>query len=472
MKIVFVFPPKTKFFWANNEIFKRIDEESGHYPSLGLLYVATYVKENTPHTVSVIDCPTEAMDYASLEERLRREQPDIIGIYGCTQYVFDMLKTARTAKRSCPRSVVVAGGPHIVDFPRESIAEPALDYCVYGEGEIAFKELTDSLDRASEPEKIPGVISRKNAHQDHVLQKVDDIDALPFPDRTLLPVNKYRSFITYDNPITTMMTSRGCSFNCYYCSNIERGQKVRMRSAHNVVEEITEVLRLGIKDIVFFDENFTFDPARVLDICDELIAKRLKVRWHCRSRADMKLDDAVLRKMNAAGCRMIQFGVDAGTQRLQQVINKRLDLEKVRRVVRRAKDAGILVYGNFMLGHPTETKEEMLQTIDFAVRNDFDYVSFSIFDPLPGSVFYLQGLENGIIPKDYWREYVKNPEEFVADYFWPEHDKNMLNAMYQYAIRSFYLRPSYVWKALAMRQSFKQKLWQAKSALRLFVLEK
>ena len=322
MKVLLIFPPKEHYCLRENELHKAIDEESGSYPPLGLLYVASYLKKSSTHKVEIIDCPCEQMGYAELELRIRASQPDLIGIYFSTYYLFDAIRTAELAKSIDKRCVVVGGGPHVFIYPKETISLPDIDFCVYGEGEIVFSKLVDSISGKMDPSLIDGVVSKSNSSKEQHLQKIEDLDSLPFPDRSMLKIDSYKSFITYDNPITTMMTSRGCAYNCYYCNNIERAQKVRMRSASNVVSEIENILSLGIRDIIFFDENFTFDMKRVESICDEIIEKKLKVRWHCRSRADMKFTHATLKKMKNAGCRMIQLGIETGSSR-----NRRDDQE-------------------------------------------------------------------------------------------------------------------------------------------------
>lgn len=261
------------------------------------------------------------------------------------------------------------------------------------------------------------------------------------------------------------MTSRGCAFNCYFCNNIERAQKVRFRSPENVVRELEEINKIEIKDVIFFDENFTLDIKRVEEICDIIIGKKLKIKWQCRSRADMKLNLNLLGKMKKAGCRMIQFGIEAGSQRIQKVINKNLNLENVSKLLKNVKKAGILIYGNLMIGHPTETKEEMEETLEFALKTKMDYISISIFGPLPKTVFYEQGIKDNVIKADYWYEYIKNPKDPIP-IFWPTHDKDFLVNLQAEFYRRFYFRIGYIFRSIFIRQSIKQKIHQIRASLR------
>lgn len=470
MKILFIFPPKENWALREMKLHKKIDEESGFYPPLGILYVASYLqKEVRLCDIEVIDAPTENLNYEDIKIFVKKFCPDVVGIYFCTEYLYDALKIAKIVKSVSKKIITVAGGPHLHIYPLETIENPEIDFVIHGEGEIVFTQLIKNLLEDKDPNEIPGVISKSNKHKEYKIQFVTNLDELVIPNRRLLDYKKYKSFITYKNPITTMMTSRGCAFNCYYCNSIERAKKVRFHSPEFVIKEIEDIISLGIKDIIFFDENFTFDIKRVEDICDLLIKKKLKVRWHCRSRADMKLDKRILKKMKDAGCRLIQFGIETSIPRLQKLINKHLDLERVKQVIKMCKDVGILTYGNFMLGLPTQTKEEMLETIRFAIDLGLDYAPFGVFNPLPKSVFYEKALKEGIIKKDYWYEYVRDPSQFIIDYWWPEHNKEMLTELNYLAFRKFYFRLSYILKSIFRKQSLSQKFWQVKAAIKLFL---
>ncbi|MCX7911202.1 MAG: B12-binding domain-containing radical SAM protein [Endomicrobia bacterium] len=469
MKILFIFPPKKEWAFKDIKLHKKIDEESGNYPPLGILYVASFLEKNISNCeIKILDAPTENLDFEFIRQYIKNFSPDLVGIYFCTEYLKDALRVTDILKNENKKIITVVGGPHLHIYPLETIEYPNIDFVVYGEGEIVFYKLVETLIHNKDPNQVEGIISKINRNKDHKIQFVANLDELVFPNRKLLDYKKYRSFITYDNPITTMITSRGCAYNCYYCNSIERAKRVRFHSPEYVVKEIESIVKLGIKDIIFFDENFTFNIDRVEAICDLLIEKKLNIRWHCRSRADMKLDKRILRKMKEAGCRMIQFGIETATPRLQKIINKHLDLERVKKVIKLCKEVGILTYGNFMLGLPTETPKEMLNTIDFAIKLNLDYAPFGIFNPLPKSVFYEKAIKEGIINKDYWLEYVRNPDKPISNYWWPLHNKEMLNRINYLAFRKFYFRVKYMLKAIFRKQSFAQKFWQAKSALKLF----
>jgi anaerobic magnesium-protoporphyrin IX monomethyl ester cyclase len=447
-----------------------LDYEVGYYPPIGLLYIASYLEKHTDFQIKVIDSFTEELSHNHLKERIISYNPDIVGIYTSTFYLFDSILAARNAKAVRNDVIVILGGPHASLYPMECIAIPEVDIVVKGEGEVVMCSITKAIEKnRADPdlEEIPGVLSKKNRNNCPPECKIPVLDELPFPARHLLDHTKYRSILAKRNPITTIISSRGCPYKCKFCSNLESGQRVRFRSPQNVVDELAECVgRYGICDFLFFDELFTINKERVIGICNEITSRGLKIRWHCRSRADV-LDEEMIMKMRKSGCRLIQFGIETGSQRLQKLINKNLDLNKVTNTIRTASDHGIYTYGNFMVGLPTETSQETIATIELAKRLDLDYAIFGTFAPLSGSEFYDQGLSEGRFG-DFWKEFVINPEVPIQDGSWTRADMNRYYATISDAYKQFYLRPSYMLRRLIRTDSLSQMWWQIQSAFKIF----
>jgi radical SAM superfamily enzyme YgiQ (UPF0313 family) len=316
-------------------------------------------------------------------------------------------------------------------------------------------------------EGLPGVITEQTAASYARAVLPGDLDALPFPARHLVDPSRYRSILARRQPITTVITSRGCPFKCYFCSNLESGQRVRMRSAENVVAELAEVVaRFGVRDFLFFDELFTVNRARVLRICDEIRHAGLRIRWHCRSRADV-IDAEMARAMKAAGCRLVQLGIETGSPRLQRYINKNLDLDRSRQVVELLSRAGLQVYADFIVGLPTETPEETRATIEFAKRLPLDYAVFSMYVPFYDSIFYERGLAEGW-HGDFFRAFVENPSVPVPDASWNLRDAATYYDIVSRAYHEFYFRPSYIARRLWRLDSPALAWRQAQSAVRVF----
>jgi radical SAM superfamily enzyme YgiQ (UPF0313 family) len=439
---------------------KVILNEGGVYPPLGLMHLATFEKSRGKHEVRILDAIAEKMDYPGIEEYIRSEMPDVVGVTMTTLYLGDGFKVVQAVKRVSDKIVTVVGGPHVSLYPKEAAALPGVDYAVCGEGEYAFAELLDSLAAGRRRDDIEGVLTKNNFGMPAKQLTIDNLDSLPVIDHTLVPYEKYYSILSKSNPVTVMMTSRGCPFKCAFCP--QAGTKIRRRSPKNVVEEIRRCVELGIKDILFFDELFTLEKKRVEELCSEFIASGLKFRWHIRTRIK-DVDDETLNLMKRSGIRLIQFGIEAGTERIQKLMNKNLDLEKTAKVIKAARSHGILTYGNFMIGSPTETVEEIRQTIDYACRIRLDFAVFAITTLLPATGYFNMAFEQKKIKEDFWAKYVNDPTTTIENAYWPDFNKQELEELDREAYRKFYFRPWYFWNYLVRIASLGNVLLPLKS---------
>jgi anaerobic magnesium-protoporphyrin IX monomethyl ester cyclase len=468
MKLLLIYPPQKHFYLGSikSSIFA---EEAGAYTPLGLLSIATCVLDSTKHDVKVVDSIAEDLDYPDIEAVIAKEAPDIVGVTCITDYLIDAVMVAKTAKKVNPAALVMFGGHHVNLFPIETIRLPYVDIAVMGDGELVVKEILDRLSDNKSIDELNGVLTKTNFDK-RTPQRIvlESLDALPLARRDLVNYDKYTSVLAKGSPVTTMLTSRGCPFSCPYCSggNI----KMRSNSTARVIEEIESCLKLGINDILFFDELFTMNKKRVVEICDMIIEKGLRFRWHARARIDC-VDRELLKKMKKAGCRLIQFGIEAGTDRIQKVLKRNLTIEKIREVIKITQGTGILTYGNFMFNAPTETREEMQATIDFAIALDLDYAVFGALTVFPKTELYAQLKSEGRLKEDFWQRFVEAPETYrVSGAFWPgEYGDAELNAMVEKAYRAFYIRPRYLVKALFRNETLKQKLTQIRSGINVLL---
>ncbi|MBU2615166.1 MAG: B12-binding domain-containing radical SAM protein, partial [Elusimicrobia bacterium] len=322
---------------------------------------------------------------------------------------------------------------------------PEVDYSVCGEAEYVFGEMLDRIQDRRPLDDIEGVLTKNNPDKPVKQLMVQNLDELPIIDYKLLPYNKYKSILSQGNPATVMMTSRGCPFNCAYCP--QAGTKLRKRDAKLVADEIETYLNLGIKDILFFDELFTLEHKRVKELCDEFLRRKLKFRFNIRTRIkDVNQD--IIDLLKKSGCHLIQFGIESGTDRIQKLMNKNLDLEVVRKVISMTRKAGILTYGNFMLGSPSETESEMQQTIDFAIKCKLDFAVFAITLLLPKTDYYEMAFKQNKLKEDFWEKYIANPLQPIENAYWPDFEKGFLEEMDKKAYTQFYFRPWYIWNYL------------------------
>ena len=472
MKVLLINPPRFNEILADNPAF--IDEERGFNPPLGLLYLAGYLKKKSHHQVFGLDAQVEGLDYNDqFKQRIAEVNPDVVGITTITFTLIDVLKTVELVKevekKLNKEIIIVLGGPHVHLFSEETINLDNVDFVIKGEGEKPFFNLLEVLEGKGSFDSIYGLVYKKDNQviDNPVADLIENLDDVPFPDRALLPIKKYNSILGEGRVVTTMFTSRGCPFKCAFCDRPHLGKKFRSRSAKNVVDEMEECLRIGIQEILIYDDTFTINRQRTLDICDEILKRGLKFVWDIRARVDT-VDDEVLVKLKQAGCVRIHFGVETGTEKILKVLNKGISLDKVEQVFNSAKKIGIERLAYFMIGSPTETKEDINQTIKFAKRVDADYVHITILTPYPGTRIYQLALEQGVIKNDYWREFAKNPAKGVITQYWEKELTrkelfDLLNKFY----KEFYGRPSYILKELLKIRSFKDLVKKTKAGLKI-----
>ena len=327
MNILLINPPTNNIISTTQA--KYIISERGFTPPLGLLYLASAIKEITKHDVKIVDCQLHNFNEQKIKEEIERYDPDIVGITTITFMLIDCISVANLVKRyeqkKKKRVYVVAGGPHVTIFPEETAQLESIDFALAGEAEFRFIDLIENLEKGVSPNSIPGVFFRHNGNMISGPKHsyIQDIDSIPIPDRTLLDYEKYSNVLSGGGIMTTMMTSRGCPYKCIFCDRL--GKTFRAVSAEKVVMEIENCLELGIRNIFFHDDTFTIDKDRVLHICRIINKKGLKFKFSLRSRVNT-IDEEMIRALKESGCERISFGVESGVQRILNRIKKGITL--------------------------------------------------------------------------------------------------------------------------------------------------
>jgi len=470
MKVLLINPPaENEILSCNPEIIKS---ERGFDPPLGLLYLAGYLKKYSNYKLKLIDAPVERFDYPKLQKEIQKFSPDVIGITAMTFTLIDVLKTVEVAKRVCPKTKIVIGGPHVQIYPEETANLKNVDYVVLGEGEKIFLELIKNINNPEKLKLIKGLVFREN---DKIINTgrpdyFNNLDEIPFPPREILPYKKYFSLLAKERIITTMFTSRGCPFQCAFCDRPAMGRIFRARSAKNVVDEIEECLKMGIKEIFIYDDTFTVNKPRVIDICNEILKRKLKFTWDIRARVDT-VDEELLVLLKKAGCERIHYGVEAGTQKILNVLKKGIALEQALKAFKLTKKIGIQTLAYFMIGAPTETKEDVLKTMKFMKELNPDFVQITLLTPFPGTKVYQWALEQKIF-NDYWKDFAKNPQiGFKTKYWTKELSNDELEKLLTIAYKKFYIRPIYIIKRLFKIRSFSEFLRKLKAGLKVISMK-
>ena len=460
MKIFLINPPRLNEIMGNNPSI--VEEERGYNPPLGLLYVAAFMERHTKHNVTVIDSQVDKLDYSSLQAKIASIRPDVVGITAMTMTMVDVINTANIVKEIDDTVKVVLGGPHVNLFPDETIKLKNVDYLVLGEGEVVFADLINAIDEKSELRKIPGIVFENNRKIINTGQRplISNLDELPFPARHLVPYKKYTSLLSKGGVVTTVFTSRGCPFKCSFCDRPHLGKVFRSRSAKNVVDEIEECVNMGIHEFLFYDDTFTIDRQRVIDICNEVIKRNLDIIWDIRTRVDM-VDEDVIKHLAKAGCQGIHYGIEAGTDKILKVLNKKISIKKAVEVFDLTRKYDIMTLAYFMIGNPGETRNDIYETFKLMRRLDPDYVHLTILTPFPGTKIYFDGLKDGVIEKDYWKEFAKNPtSDFISPHWGEIFTRDELHELLVKGYKSFYFRPLYIFKRIRSLRSlgeFKRK---------------
>jgi anaerobic magnesium-protoporphyrin IX monomethyl ester cyclase len=456
MKTLLINPPRENEIVGNNPTI--IEEERGYNPPLGILYIAAYVEEQTAHEVAVIDAQVEELSYDALAKRISDYSPDVVGISAMTLCLFDVMKTIKTVREVSPGAKIVLGGPHVHLYPDETIELKGVDYLILGEGEVSFVMLLDALEGKIPFSKVKGLVYREDGRvvKTGMSELVADLDIFPHPARHLVPYEKYTSILSELNPITTMFTSRGCPYKCTFCDRPHLGKRFRARSARSVVDEFIKCKEMGIKFVLIYDDTFTVNKRRVMETCALLIKENVGLKFDIRARVDT-MNTEMLKVLKEAGCTGIHYGVESGTDRILDVLDKSINLKLVRSVFDETMGMGMKTLGYFMIGCPTETRAEMDETIDFACRLKADYVHMTVLTPFPGTKIYEMALSEGVIESDVWREFAANPSaDFVPPIYAGIYNREELMAILMQGYKKFYTRPGYIFNKLLELRSAKQ----------------
>ncbi|MGC6507767.1 MAG: B12-binding domain-containing radical SAM protein [Myxococcota bacterium] len=360
---------------------------------LGILYIAA-VLEQAGHTVSVIDAAAELLNVEKTTERVKEFEPDVIGLGSFTVTFETTRKLGQSLKDILPDVPIILGSYHVTLVPHEAMADECFDVGVLGEGEYTMLELVEHYAGDRSLEDIHGICYRVTdptqpegwrLHKTPTRAKFKELDELPFPARHLLPPNIYRPVPVDDHafPKFAMITSRGCPHACAFCQKSRSGY--RSHSATYVVDEIEHLVRdFGVRDIAFVDSLFCANKRRVHAICDEIIRRGLntKVSWTCSSRVEV-VDKPLLQKMKDAGCWRTRFGIESGHDDVLDFISKGITQKKIREAITAADEVGLRPKAFFMIGHMPDTKDRILETIEFAKSIPLHDVTVQINTLLP-----------------------------------------------------------------------------------------
>ena len=419
MKVLLINPPQT--FYPGSDL------PAGNLP-LGLMYIAALL-EKSGYETEILDAfikdasfrkigdSTEiGMPYGKIKEEIRRRKPDLVGIanpFSCQAE--HAIRVANIAKEVNPNVLTVVGGPHVTTVPVEFLEEAKnVDIVVIGEGEYTMLDIARYAEGRKNVGEILGIAHRKNGKVmlNSPRPLIKNLDELPYPAYHLMDMEQYLApgkieYRSFKDRAISMITSRGCPFNCCFCSvHLHMGKGFRAHSVDYVLNHIEYVVKkYRIKTIFFEDDNLTLDIGRFEAICDGIIERGIKVNWETPNgiRADY-LTLSLLKKMKKAGCQSIFFGIESGDQQvLDKIIDKNLDLRDVMKVAKICKKIGLKTGAFYIIGFPGEKKENMMKTVELALslKKEFDVgMLLHVATPSLGTRLYKECKKKGYIEEN------------------------------------------------------------------------
>lgn len=386
--------------------------EEPSIPPLGIAYIAAFLRDNNIK-IDIIDLDLEREKFQSISDHIISLSPDLVGIGGLTLQMENVYRLAKIIKKISNNIIVVVGGPHPSSLPEQTLKEGAgdVDIVVMGEGEYTLLDIVKNKPW----EDIEGIVYTENntIHRNKKREPISDLDSLPWPARDMLKIERYRGWGPLKKvPSTHLIASRGCPFDCIFCSEkAVFGRNHRRRAPEKIIAEIEYLMNeYGMKEISFYDDLFTIKKDWVISICQETKQRGIKIDWKVLSRVDT-VDYEILKYMKEAGCWIIFYGFESGSQKILDDIRKKQTVEQNIKAAELTKKAGIEMYGFFMIGNIGETEETVYQTIKIARKIKPKHYQFTIVRPDPGSDLYNSYVQEINKKGISWSEYYAFPRD-------------------------------------------------------------
>jgi radical SAM superfamily enzyme YgiQ (UPF0313 family) len=416
------------------------------------------VREWANEEAEVLDAEALRLSTDDIVRHVVAGKYDLVGVAMLTPLYLHSVKTFEAIKKALPHIPTVVGGAHATIMAEETLqANNTIDYAVVGEGEETIVDLVAVIKGNKKVEEVPGLVYRNGVEivRNPDRKVIMDVDSIPWPARDSLPMEHYRPTVSYYRrlPSYFVMAARGCPYRCHFCSQVI-GKQTRIHSSERIIAEMEFLYsKYGAKEIVIEGDTLTYNKRKTMELCEEIIKSKLhkKLAWVASTRVNC-VDEELLRVMKEAGCWQLSFGVESGVQRLVDHINKKISLEQVERVFKMAHRIGIETRAFFMLGLPTESYEDSLQTIAFAKRLKTYWAQFTVTIPYPGTALFEMAKKSGTLKSYNWEHYNSwsswSDEQHELVHVPEGRTSTELLETQKYALRSFYLRPKILFNRL------------------------
>jgi anaerobic magnesium-protoporphyrin IX monomethyl ester cyclase len=377
----------------------RIENPDGETsaPSVGVMQLGATARAWSGWQVRSLDLWLESDEEASIRNALRQYPAEVIGLSGLTAESESLYRAARYARQGAPGAVIIAGGPHASGYTLETITRPEIDGVVIGEGERTLQEILDRIANGSSWKDVAGTAVKNGTGEWRINSSrpfIENLDELPIPAWDLTDIDAFGRrrgmAIVGRRRYLPISLSRGCPYRCTYCHQMH-GKKFRAQSAGYALQLVDRAAeQYGIHSFDIIDDIFNLDAGRLQAVCEGFIARR-DIRFTLPNgiRTD-RLDTEQIRLLTRAGLEYVAIAVETASPRLQKMIRKNLQIDKVRSVIEEFARQRVMTSGFFMVGFPTETEKEMRMTIDFALKSSLHNALFFVVSPFEGTELYEQ----------------------------------------------------------------------------------
>lgn len=430
-------------------------------PPLGLAYLANSVRDK--HDVAILDMLKKPTSPDAFRRLVQTEAYDLVGFQCYTQELQSVSELSRLIKQVNPRTVTLAGGPHPTLLPRETMEclGANMDYLLRGESDETFPRFVEYLAQGRKhPEQIPGLVWKAGDHLtvSEVAPQPQALDLLPLPAWDLIQPQSYppaqHGAFFERFPIAPISTTRGCPFACKFCSApVLSGQRMRFRGADSILQEMQLLYtKFGIREFHIIDDNFTMRKAHAQAVLEKIIASGMKISLAFPNGIRTEtVDEELLALMKKSGVYLISLGLESGSNRVLQLMNKKLTTEKSKEKIKLIHQAKMDLAAFFIMGFPGETEADIRQTIDYALRLPLLRANFFDFLPLPGTPIYYELEEKGELEKIDWTKF-----HFMTAPYTPRGlTRKKLRRFQRRAFLQFYLRPWILFRHLLLIKSFR-----------------
>lgn len=427
--------------WKYGEVARGVQ----FFPPIGLNYLAASLKRAGLRT-AILDLGAEATRVEDLIDRVKRERIPLVGFSSISPQMHTTMRFIRALKQHFGDAVTIAlGGFHISNDPTFLDRHPEVDIGMIGDGDLTF---------VAQAKEIVGGKTVRGMYRGELIASLDDV---PFPDYSLTPMERYKDLGLTSFPL---LGTRGCPFNCVFCSRSFMSRKVRFRSPENLFEEVMRNYDVFGGRYVFLDESFTLRRKNVIRFCELLLASGKKFVWNAGALRLDQVDQELMEIMRRSGCQGFFVGVESGSERVRNdIIEKNITDEQIFHAFRIFDKVGFKVELSFVLGNPTETEEELWETVNFPLKvakmgfRCVTQIGYKIAVPMPGARLWDIAIREGKVPENFIDRYLDY--EFGEEFWrvWPKYVPDGLTIERMREIRkkgnmAYYMRPSYVLRRL------------------------